>query len=236
MSNISNRHNVQPFIAGESKALSGQRLAKVGYKQTKAMSDKGEIAPKSICVSVPFFSGDDVMGNIDALIPHIGNWLESVQDNVIRGIYEGRKYDLQSVSDEEISVSQCVNFLEAESSGGRLTKEYLESWFAGNMSDGLYVLIASKLGFVSDADMADSENSIEVSEDQDTVIQKHLNGYKALLVGLSGKNISLDVKQINGLRKALEICAPEGDAVAQRLNQKLDVIEKESAQLLVDLL
>lgn len=235
MSNVSNRHTVLPFIAGESKPLSGQRLAKVGYKQTAAMTQKGEIAPKSICVSVPYFSGEQIRENLESLLPHIGNWLESVQDNVIRGIYEGRKFSLDSVSDAEISVSQCVNFLEAESSGGRLTKEYLESWFAGNMSDGLYVLIASKLGFVSDAEMQ-GEDSIDVTEDQDIVIQKHLNGYKSLLVGLSGKNISLSTGQINGLRKALEICAPEGDSVAQRLNQKLDVIEKESAQLLVDLL
>ena len=236
MSNISTRRNVLPFVAGESKPLSGQRLAKVGYKQTAAMTQKGEIAPKSICVSVPYFSGEQIRENLESLLPHIGNWLESVQDNVIRGIYEGRKFSLDSVSDADISVSQCVNFLEAESSGGRLTKEYLESWFAGNMSDGLYVLIASKLGFVSDAQLADSENSIDVTEDQDIVIHKHLNGYRSLLVGLSGKNVSLAAAQINGLRKALEICAPEGDSVAARLTQKLDVIEKESAQLLVDLL
>ena len=236
MSNISNRHNVLPFVAGESKPLSGQRLAKVGYKQTAAMTQKGEIAPKSICVSLPLIQKDQITQNLESLLPHIGAWLETVQDNVLRSLYEARKFDLSSVSDEELSIGQCVNYLEAESSGGRLTKEYLESWFAGNMSDGLYVLIASKLGFVSDAQLADDSASVDVSEDQDVVIQKHLNGYKALLVGLSGKNVSLSTGQIKGLRKALEICAPEGDSVAARLNQKLDVIEKESAQLLVDLL
>jgi len=96
MSNISNRHNVQAFVAGESKALSGQRLAKVGYKQTKAITDKGEVAPKSICVSIPMFVDQDIQDNIQALLPHIGAWLETVQDNVLRSLYEARKYDLSS--------------------------------------------------------------------------------------------------------------------------------------------
>ena len=232
MSNVSNRHSVFPFVSGESKALSGQRLAKVGYKQTKAMSDKGEIAPKSICVSVPMFTREDVMGNIEALIPHIGNWLESVQDNVIRGIYEGRGYNLDSVSDAEISVSQCVSFLEADSSGGRLTKEYLESWFTANMSENLYVVIATKLGFVSEAE----EGEIQINDAQDGVIQKHLNGYRSLLVSLSGNKVSLDQKQITGLRRALDVCEMSGDSVAQKLCEKLDKLEKEGKELLVDLL
>lgn len=233
MSNISNRHSVFPFTAGESKALSGQRLAKVGYKQTKAMADKGEVAPKSICVSVPPISHSDIEAHIDSLMPHLVSYLESIQDNVIRSIYEGRKYDLQSVSDEEISVLQCVNWLESESSGGRITKEFLDSWFVANMQDGLYVLIAEKLGFV---DAGIDSGSVEITPDQDIVISKHLAGYKGLLVSLAGKNVSLDQKQINGLRKALEICAPEADSVVGKLGSKLDQIEKESRQLLVDLL
>ena len=232
MSNVSNRHSVFPFVSGESKALTGQRLAKVGYKQTAAMTQKGEIAPKSICVSVPQFTGDQIRENLHALLPHIGNWLEGIQDNVIRGIYEGRKFDLQSVSDAEISVSQCVSFLEAETSGGRLTKEYLESWFAANMCENLYVVIATKLGFVSE----DAEGSIDITMDQDSVIQKHLNGYRSLLVSLSGNKVSLDAKQVNGLRRALDVCEMSGDSVAQKLCEKLDKIEKEGQMLLVDLL
>lgn len=233
MSNVSNRHNVLPFIAGESKALSGQRLAKVGYKQTKAMTDKGEVAPPSICVSLPQLVGQDIQDNIQALLPHIGAWLEGVQDNVLRSLYEARKYDLSSVSDEELSISQCVNYLEAESTGGRLTKEYLEGWFTREISDSLYVVIADKLGFVQDDPESDGWKP---TADQDATISKHLNGYRSLMVSLTGKNVSLDQKQVNGLRKALELCAPAECAVTPRLLSKLDQIEKESRELLVDLL
>lgn len=237
MSNIqglTNRHNVLPFVAGESKALSGQRLAKVGYKQTKAMTDKGEVAPQSICVSLPMIVGQDIRENLESLLPHIGAWLETVQDNVLRSLYEARKYELSSVSDEELSIGQCVNYLEAESSGGRLTKEYLDGWFTREIADSLYVVIADKLGFVP-ADAAEG-SELEVTPDQDSVVQKHLNGYRALMVGLTGKNLSLDQKQVNGLRKALELCAPAECAVTPRLMSKLDQIEKESRELLVDLL
>jgi hypothetical protein len=100
------------------------------------------------------------------------------------------------------------------------------------MSENLYVVIATKLGFVSE----DAEGSIDITMDQDSVIQKHLNGYRSLLVSLSGNKVSLDAKQVNGLRRALDVCEMSGDSVAQKLCEKLDKIEKEGQMLLVDLL
>lgn len=216
MSNISNRHNVLPFVSGISAALSGQRLAKVGYKQTKVMADRGEKAPASICVSIPPLAAEQIMDNIQALLPHISNFLEGVQDSVIRSIYEGRKYALDSVSDEEISVQACISYLSATTESSRWSKEYIEAWFDKVLGDNLTVVIAEKLGF-----------ELETQEQVD-VVQKHLNGYKGLFSSLAGKSASINPAQISGLRRALDVCSldSESDMITGRVIARLDEMEK----------
>lgn len=225
MSNVSTRHAVQAFVSGESKPLSDQRLAKIGYKQTKAMTDKGEVAPESICVSLPKIESAEIERHWEALIPHVRTLLETAQDGIIRALYESKGADknvFREVSDDELSVSACVGFLEAESSGGRLSKEYLESWFDRNLSENLFVVIAEKLGFD------------ELTEDNTAVIQKHLNGYKGLIAGMSGKNLSLHAQQITGIRRALEVCSVD-DETSGKLLRKLDEMEKAKTEQLLAL-
>ena len=195
MSNISTRHNVLPFVSGTSAALSGQRLAKIGYKQTKVMTDKGEVAPPSICVSVPPLDSQEVSGKLDRLMPYLVAYLETVQDSVIRSIYEGRKYQLDSVSDEEIGVEALVSFLSASESSARWSKEYIEAWFDRTLGDNLTVVIAEKLGF----DLSTPE--------QEQVVQRHLNGYKGLFAGLASGKVSYQPAHIAGLRRALDVCS-----------------------------
>lgn len=208
MSNISNRHNVNPFVSGQSDPLTGQRLAKVGYKSTKANPAKYP----SICVSVPPISTQEITDNISALIPAIKNMLANAQDGVIRGLYEGSDGTLSSVSDNEISVLACVGFLESESSGGRLTKEGIENWFSGNLEDNLSVIIAAKLGF----DMSTDEQMI--------VIGKHVKGYKDLLSSLSGGKTILQPVQISSLKKVLDLVSVEDD-MSEKLRTRLIAME-----------
>lgn len=225
MSQVSNRHNVLPFISGESKPLNGQRLAKVGYKQTKKMQEAGEVAPESICVSLPKIPNAEIETHWQGLIPHVRTLLETAQDGIIRSLYEGKKCDraiFSSVSDEELNVSACIAFLESEASGGRLSKEYLESWFDKNLNDNLFVVIAEKLGFNDPTDA------------QTEVVMKHLAGYKALIAGMSGKNLSLQQSQITGIRRALEVCSVD-DETSEKLIKKLDEMEQKKVEQLLAL-
>ena len=122
MSNVSTNHSVVPFIAGETKPLSGQRLAKVGYKKTAQVPNP----PKSIAVSLPVLRDDDIVANIHKILPLVREACENVQDKIIRSLYESREYNLDRVADSEIDFDQIAAFVTAEQSGGRLTKEYLE--------------------------------------------------------------------------------------------------------------
>ncbi len=209
MSNISNRHNINLFVSGKSEALSGQRLAKVGYKSTTKTPAKF----KSVCASVPYISELDIRGKIDSLIPYVKELLEQTQDKVLRNLYESAGGVLASVSDEDIGITACINYLEAESTGGRMTKEFLESWFSTNVEDNLTLVIAEKLKF----DLS--------TDEQVAVVGKHVNGYKALVSSLAGNKVFLQPVQIAGIRKALEIASVEDD-VSEKLGKKLDIMEK----------
>ncbi len=100
MSNVSNVHDVIPFVAGKSAALSDQRLAKVGYKS----SAKNPAKFPSVAVSVPFLSDDSLRENMDSLLPYIKGMMEKTQDDVIRSLYESKDGTLKIVQDHEISV------------------------------------------------------------------------------------------------------------------------------------
>ena len=221
MSNISNRHNVQPFVSGVSAALTGQRLAKIGYKQTAVMTAAGKVAPPSICVSIPPLQMADIQENLSALLPHISSYLETVQDSVIRALYEGRMHKLDSVSDDEIGIVACLAHLTASESGSRWSKEYLESWFDRTLGDNLTVVIAEKLGFE------------DLNEAQMDTVTKHLNGYRGLFAGLAGNKVSYQPAQIAGLRRALDVCSvdSESDMVTGRVIGKLDEMEKAQTML-----
>lgn len=221
MSNISTQHSVIPFVSGETKPLSGQRLAKVGYKQTKAMSDKGEIAPKSVAASLPVITDEDIVSNVHLIIPLIREACENVQDKIIRSLYESRDYVLERVSDSDIGFAQIAGYVASEQSGGRLTKEYLESWFEANMRDNLTVVVADKLGFD------------ELNEVQLEVVNKHIAGYKGLIASIGGNKTMLSVAQITGIRRAFEVCAISDDEVVVKLEAKMSDMEKShNAQML----
>lgn len=218
MSNISNRHTVVPFVAGETKPLSGQRLAKVGYKKTKDQLNP----PKSIAVSLPVLTDKDITANIHKILPLVREACEGVQDKIIRSLYESREYILDRVSDDEIGFDQIAAFVTAEQSGGRLTKEYLESWFESNLRDSLTVVIAEKLGFD------------ELNETQMEVVGKHLVGYKGLIAALGGSKTMLSIAQINGLRRAFEVTAVDDEVVTKLLN-KLQVMEDSHNNTILEL-
>lgn len=205
---ISNRHSVVPFVAGETQAMADQRLAKVGYKSTKKTPAKY----KSIAVSVPVITSIDE-DQLERLLPHVVSMLENAQDGIIRSLYESSQGNLASVSDEEISIDACIGYLEAEATGGRLTKEKVEEWFTENLSDNLSVTIADKLNFTS------------LTGENEKVINQHLNAYKGILASLAGGKTLLNPAQILGCKKALELSTNEDD-VYKKLMARLEAMEK----------
>lgn len=209
MSQIATRHNVVPFVSGTSKAFGDQRLAKIGYKSSTDKKTKTEIPPKfpSVCVSVPHVSRWTENQN-QRLLPYFREMLQNTQDNVIRSLYETTDGNLSSVSDEDISVEQCIAYMEADATGDRLTKDKIVAWFDVNLRDNLTVVIVEKLG-------ADNVEDVRVIQ--------HLNGYRGLFGKLSKDSGELQETQIRGLRNAIDVCSVD-DEIAVRLTSKLDAM------------
>lgn len=213
MSNVSTYHSVVPFTAGD-KALSGQRLAKIGYKSSK----KNPARFKSVAVSVPHIQPDYIREQLNALLPHIGTMLENAQDGLIRSLYEGADGSLSKVSDDEISISAIIGFMNAEAAGDRLTKERIEAWFKSELLENLSAQIAEKLGYLS--------GDGELTAEQESTVSKHVKVYMDVLSMLAGGKTLLAEKQIKGCRNALALCPDDSDVIAVRLNARLDAMEK----------
>ena len=168
MSNVSTVHDIKPFTAGD-KALSCQRLSKVGYKSTK----KNPAKYKSVAVSVPFIQVEAIRDQFQSLLPHIVTMLENAQDGLIRTLYENADGSLTQVSDAEINVPAIIGWLNAEAAGDRLTKDRIEAWFDSELSENLSALVAEKLGYLS-GDGA-------LTEDQEKTVGKHVKVYRDVL-------------------------------------------------------
>lgn len=215
---ISNRHNVTPFVSGKSAAMHGQRLAKVGYKSTKAQTAKFP----NVCVSIPPIDKNDIVDNVFQLTDHIRVMLESAQDGIIRSLYESAAGAMIAVSDDDISIASCIAYMEAAENGNRLTKEILSAWFDSNLSENLFIAFAEKLGFT------------DITEDVVITVNKHVAAHKAMITALSGGKTSYNHKQCKGLLFDLSLCA-ENDDTSVKLEKRLNKMMAD-AEIAVDAL
>lgn len=208
MSNVSTNHSVIPFVAGKTEPLTGQRLAKIGYKKTKDQPNP----PKSIAVSLPRLEDSEIVANIQLILPLVREACEGVQDKIIRSLYESREYALERVSDAEIGFTAIAGYVSSEQSGGRLTKEYIEQWFDANLRDNLTVVIADRLGFE------------ELNESQLETVNQHIAGYRGLIAAIGGRKTMLSVAQIAGIRRAFQVTSVD-DATVTQLEARLTEME-----------
>ncbi len=215
MSNVSNRHDVVPFVAGETKPLTGQRLAKIGYK------GRGNNAAKfkSVAVSVPWIDRADIENNLRELLPYIGNMLENTQDAIIRSRYEANDGKLDTVSDSDIDVRSCIAYLASEAEGDRLTKATLESWFDSAVAETVFVLVAEKLGFTA----------TDPTPAQSVRIGQSVSAYRAIISSLAGGKTMLQMPQIVSLRKVLDVI--DTDEISVKLSARLTAMEKKLSEV-----
>jgi hypothetical protein len=191
MSLVSSQHSIVPFVAGKTAPFTGQRLAKIGYKTT----EKTPAQFPSVAVSVPPIQDSEITEHTDRLIPYVRDYLNGIQDKVIRSLYESSLGSLTSVSDAEISIAQCIAFLQSEAAGGRLTKDTVYAWFDSDAKDILTALLADKLGFAD-----------PMTENQEKQIAQSVHAYREVCSSLSGGATILQPSQIKSLRTLFGMC------------------------------
>lgn len=214
---ISNRHSVRAFVAGESKALEGQRLAKVGFKKSKDNPNP----LKSVCVSLPMIEQPFTAEQLERLNPHIVALVEKAQDGIIRQMYESNP-ELLSVADEDLTIEKCVEFLELEETGGRLTIEKLAAWFDSalnaKLAEFLRVQGAKKL---SGAEL-------------DKAVTQSLNAYKGMITAISGGKTHYDAKQRDKLMTILAM-TEDGDEMAEKIVGRIEKMAEKDQKIAASL-
>lgn len=203
MSNVSNTHNIKEYVIGVTKPFTGQRLAKVTYKVDKTTGVK----PDSVCVSVPPIASTVIMDNFEQFIPHILALCERTQDNIIRTIHESK---CSVVQDDDISVSAILEFLNEESSGGRITKKDAIEWFNNTLEDPLTLALSTKLGV-----------SAEPSKEESDKVTKLVEEFKNNISALTAGNVKYNPDVCTVLQKALSFAPPE-DMMRVRFEKRLD--------------
>lgn len=224
MSHFTGTHLVTPFDASKSQALTGQRLAKARYKSTA----KAKAKFPSVCASVPFLPDSVILESIPSLLSSIRGMLEVAQDGILKSLYESSDGTLTQITDSDLSVAACVGYLEAESQGSRLTKEFIDAWFSQSVEEYLTVIVGQKLGFISD----DAEGDVELTAEQESVIAKHVAGYKGMYSALAGGKTSYTPKQASSLIKVLELV--DSDSTSEKLLSRLNsmMVKKPMEELL----
>ena len=205
MSNISNTHDLVTFDSKNSKAFTGQRLARISYKTPK----DGKKLFESVCVSVPPLA-IDLTTVPDAITPHMASWLQDVQDKIIRARYED---GARTISDSDITIECCIAFLEQDAKGNRLTKEFLLEWFASKMADNLMLAISDKLK------LSDTPSEAETKR-----VEQMLNAYRDSVAALSGGKTAYTVEKAMKLQKAVELA--DDDETKVKLIAKLQEMQK----------
>lgn len=206
MSTISNTHNISPYISGTTKPFTGQRLATVTYKVNK----ETKLKPDSVCASIPQIQKEEVQDYIHRFMPHIIKLAEKAQDGIIRAIHESGASVVQSSA---ISMESILEYMEQESTGGRLTKVQVSEWFTNAIEEDLGVALAMRLG-ISDVPSDEEEERIT------KMVEQFKEGISALTSGATKYAPDMCVQ----LKKALAF-APQDDAIAQKFIARLDTMQ-----------
>lgn len=210
MSIISNVHTVVDYDTKKSSAFNGQRLSKITYKTDK----ESGVKKQSKCVSVPIITGEQVLESLVILSPAITEYLSSVQDTMVRARIDA---GASEITDADISLTAIAGFLESESTGGRLTKEFIAGWFDTSIADSLSLALAEKLG-IGDI----------VSEADNVKITASIAAYRDKLSALAGGKTVYPAELADKLLKALSFAA-DGDEIAGKFVIRLEKMKQVAA-------
>jgi hypothetical protein len=210
MSNISNVHTITAFDSKTSKAHDGQRLAKIGYKQTAAMTKDKITALPSVCVSVPPVTPDLVTPFLQSLMPYVVELVHGAQDGIIRKLNDDSAGSLLQITDADISMDAVLQHLAAEAAGERITKDKVIAWVEdSSMADVLRLRFAELLGV--------GENP---TAEQAAKVELQVSGYKQMFGSLSSGKTYLAPAEARKLVRALEL-AQVDDALSRRFAGRL---------------
>jgi hypothetical protein len=200
MSTISNVHTVSTYIEGTSKALPDNRGVLIFYRKDA----KTGIKKASQFVSVPTIQQAELDSNMAQLMPHLRNFVETQQNNLIRELVEA---GAQHLTTEQITIPAIINWLGETSNGTRFSKQLVSDWFDSDVLEPLVSAIVTM------------NPSLPATQ-----IEANTNSIKALIVALAGDTTKLfwQQAQIDRCNKVLSLVV---DDVSSKLKDKLSKVQ-----------
>lgn len=215
MSTLSNTHDVRSNVAKDVKAFEGQRLVSLWFKQSKEQKEKGLEAHKPVAVSIPSLTLTD--SETLSLKSYLVGYIQEVQNKIVRSkVEEGSTF----IQDSDISLQACIEFLEEDSKGARLSGEAIGEWFSNTLADVLTVAFAERLG------VSDIPTEYETSK-----LSALVGMYKAKFASLASPKTSYSKEITQNLLKALEL-VDEDDALKVRFTKRLEGMTQSSIEFL----
>ncbi len=189
MSNVSNTHNVAK-LEKNSKAFTGQRVARVIAKADKQGNYPSEHLKESKFVSVPTISPEFTGIQLTSLSAHIVGMLNDAQDSIIRDrVIDGAT----SINDDEISVDACIKYLDDAAKGNRISGEFISKWFMDTYADSAVEFIATLCQFEGPAD--------QYSIEQLKTIETKVNVLSSMFAGFASGKYSPAIPQCKAMIK-----------------------------------
>lgn len=197
--------------------ISGQRAVVTNFRTPRDGSAK---RPNMFC-HIPKLSVDNSV--FEMFSEEFLEFLESKQDEIIKDAIESGK---SNIHPEAVSFNALKDWMASSSgSGNRLTKEYLEKWFAETLEPVLATAICTSQNI--DVDSA--------SLSQLQLVEKVLADFKANIVKLASGATKFPEKVCTQILKALNLVSE--DSVSQGLIKKVNkMMEKKSGDDLLAML
>lgn len=224
MSNIIGMTQAHKFeiLDKNTAPLHGQRLVRLIAKSARGTNKPAnEHLQQSLAVSIPPVTMDEVVAHIDKLIPHVIGMVQDAQDKIIR------EYRIESgaetINQELISVESVIAFLDSSATGERVSKEYLQEWFAAEYEDIAKQWI----------------NTIAGGSLSDIVIEQKTNLMRDMIAGWASPKYSPNIPSLKAQIRFMNHCV-ENDAADMRMNGFLNkastMLEKKENELNMDAL
>ena len=209
----------QNYDSKNSKAADGTRMLKVLFKNTEKVKAP---MPSKFISAAPIAGSElqEVLQN-PRFAPHALSILHNAQMELVRArlLAEGEGC---MIDDSDYSVAKCLDYLDEEAKGNRLSKESITAWFQSDVADMLTVAIADKLG------LPDTPSDVESSK-----VAAMVADYSSKFAGLAGSKTVYSPEIAQKLVRALEVAGADSEGLGLQFKSKLlGMKEKPVADLL----
>jgi hypothetical protein len=210
MSVISDVHSFVK-LDKDSKPAMGQRLVRLIAKG----ANKSPNLSESLAVSIPRITQNDVADVIDRLLPHVVGLVQDAQDKMIREIRIESGRD--EIHQDQISMNECIAWLDATAAGDRVSSEYLTEWFAEEYRE-------AAIGYIANAMQLDIVNG----EAPLVVVQKY-NVLREMFAGWASPKYSPNIPKLKAMIKFAEsVDELDGRMSGLLVKAKAMLVKKES--------